>query len=94
MLPLRVVRAGLGDDVDHASGSAAELGRRAGGDHLELLDRVERDVDRGALAARLLAEEPVVVVAAVEADVVEDAALAGKADRVSVGSLDDGTRLA
>ena len=47
-------------------------------DHLELADRFERDVDGRALAAGLLAEEAVVVVAAVEADVVEDAALAGE----------------
>ena len=60
-----------------------------GRDHLELLDRVERDVDRRALAAHLLAEEPVVVVAAVEADVVEDAALAGEGDLVAVGPLHD-----
>ena len=76
---MRRVGAGLGDDVDDAAGGAAELGGGAGGDHLELLDRVERDVDRRALAAHLLAEEAVVVVAAVEADVVEDAALAGEA---------------
>ena len=62
---------------------------RAGGDDLELLDRVERDVDGRALAARLLAEEPVVVVAAVEADVVEDAALSGERDLVAVRSLHD-----
>ena len=89
MLPLLLVRAGLGDDVDDAAGRAAELRRRAGGDHLELLDRFERDVHRGALPAGLLAEEPVVVVAAVEADVVEDPALPGEGDLVAVGPLDD-----
>jgi hypothetical protein len=41
-----LVGARLGDDVDDAAGGAAELGARAGGDDLELLDRVERDVDR------------------------------------------------
>ena len=83
------VRAGLGDDVDDAAGRAAELGRGAAGDDLELLHRVERDVDRRALTAGLLAEEAVVVVAAVEADVVEDAALPGERDFVAVGPLDD-----
>ena len=83
------VRARLGDDVDDAAGRAAVFGRRAAGDDLELLDGIERDVDRRALSAGLLAEEPVVVVAAVEADVVEDAALAGKRDLVAVGALDD-----
>ena len=42
-----------------------------------------------ALAADLLAEEAVVVVAAVEADVVEDAALAGERDLVAVRPLHD-----
>ena len=86
---VQLVGARLGDDVDHAAGGAAELGVGAGGDHLELLDRFERDVDRGALAAHLLAEEAVVVVAAVEADVVEDAALPGEGDFVAVRSLHD-----
>ena len=84
---MRLVRARLGDDVDHAAGGAAELGVGAGRDDLELLDRFERDVDGGALAAHLLAEEAVVVVAAVEADVVEDAALAGEVDLVAVRPL-------
>ena len=42
-----------------------------------------------AAGRRLLAEEAVVVIAAVEADVVEDAALAGKRDLVSVRPLHD-----
>ena len=75
---VRLVGARLGDDVDDAAGGAPELGVGAAGDDLEFLHRVERDVDGGALAAHLLAEEAVVVVAAVQADVVEDAALAGE----------------
>ena len=67
----------------------AELGAGAGGNHLKLLDRLERDVDRRALPADLLAEEPVGVVAAVEADVVEDAALAGEVYLVAVRPLHD-----
>ena len=39
-LPLRRVRPRLGDDVHHAAGRAAEFRRRAGGDHLEFLDRL------------------------------------------------------
>ncbi len=84
-----VVAAGLRDDVDDTTRRAAEFGRRAGRDDLKLLHRVERDVDRGALSARLLAEEPVVVVAAVEADVVEHAALAGKRDLIAIRPLHD-----
>jgi hypothetical protein len=86
---VRGVGARLRDHVDDAAGGASEFRRRAARDDLELLHRVERDVDRGALAARLFAEEPVVVVAAVEADVVEDAALPGERDLVAVRSLHD-----
>src|SRR5260370_15575836 len=42
------------------AGSASELGVGSAGDDLELPDGLERDVDGGALAARLFAEEPVV----------------------------------
>ena len=85
-----LVRARLRDDVDDAPGRAAEFRRGAGGNHLELLDCFERDVHRGALPAGLFPEEPVVVVAAVEADVVEDPALPREGDLVAVGPLDDG----
>jgi hypothetical protein len=81
---VQVNGARLGDDVDDATGSTTALRVRAAGDDLELLDRVERDVDGHPLAADLLAEEAVVVVAAVEADVVENPALARKGDRVTV----------
>jgi hypothetical protein len=77
---LERVRSRLRDDVDDAAGRAAEFRGSAAGDDLELLDGIQRDVDRRALTTRLLAEESVVVVAAVEADVVEDAALTGKRD--------------
>ena len=86
---LHVVGARLGHHVDDAAGGAAEFGRRAVGDDLEFLDRFEGDVDRGPLSADLLAEEAVGVVAAVEADVVEDPALAGEGDLVAVRSLHD-----
>ena len=84
-----LVRPRLGDDVDDAACGPAELRRRTCRNHLEFLDRFQRDVDRRALAAGLFAEEPVVVVAAVEADVVEDPALAGKRDLVAIRPLDD-----
>src|ERR1043166_915190 len=57
--------------------------------HLELAHRLQGDVDRRALAAQLLAEEAVVVIAAVQADVVEDPALSGEGDLVTVGALHD-----
>src|SRR4030095_5428951 len=65
----------LGDHVDDTTRSAAELGGGAAGDHLKLLYGVERDIDRRTLATDLLTEETVVEVAAIETDVVEDAAL-------------------
>ena len=84
-----VVRAGLRDDVDDAARRPPEFRVGAGRDHLELLHRFERDVDGRALPAHLLAEESIVVVAAVEADVVEHAALSREVDLVAVRSLDD-----
>ncbi len=87
---VELVRAALGDDVDDAAGRAAELGAGSGGDDLKLFDGVERDVYGRALAAGLLAEEAVHVVAAVETDVVEDAALAREVDLVAVRPLHDG----
>jgi len=56
---------------------------------LKLLHCFEREIDRRALAAELLAKETVVVVAAVERNVVEDAALSGEIDLVAVWSLRD-----
>ena len=84
-----VVGAGLGDDVDDAAAGAAELGVGTAGHDLEFLDGFERDIDGSALAAGLLAEEAVVVIAAIERDVVEDAALAVDVDLVAVGALHD-----
>ena len=83
------VAARLGDDVDDAARRAPELCGRAGGDDLKLLHRIERNVYGGALPARLFAEEAVVVVAAVETDVIEDAALAREVDLVAVRPLHD-----
>ena len=86
---MNVVGSRFGDDVDLAAGRAAEFGVCAAGDNLKLLDGLKRNIDRGALAADLFAEETVVVVAAVEANVVKDAALAVDVDFVAVGSLRD-----
>ena len=86
---VQVVGARLRDDVDDAAGGAAELRVGPAGHDLELLDRLQRDVDRRALAAELFAEESVVVVAAIEADVVVHAALPIEGDLVAVRPLDD-----
>ena len=83
------VGARLGDDVEEPAARPAELGVRAVGDDDEVLDRVEVERERRALAAALLAEEGIVEVGAVHRDVVVDAALAADADLVAVGALHD-----
>src|SRR5207342_2109746 len=86
---LHLIAARLGDHVHDAAGRTAELGIGAVGDHLELLDGFERDVDGRALSAHLLAKEAVVVISAVETDVVEHAALAREGDLIAVWPLHD-----
>src|SRR5207245_4905320 len=81
------VGSGFRDDVDDASGAAAELRVGAARRDLEFLDSFQRDVNRGALASHLFAEESVVVVATVEADVVGDAPLPVDIDLVAVRTL-------
>src|ERR1700704_3713357 len=70
-----LIRSRLCNDVDNASRCAPEFRVGPACDHLKFLDRVECDVNRSALSAELLAEEAVVVVATIEADVIEYAAL-------------------
>src|SRR5438309_11459021 len=87
------VGAGFRDDVDDASGAAAELRVGAARRDLEFLDSFQRDVNRGALATHLLTEETVVVITAVEAVVVKNSELAVDVDFVAVRTLrnaDDG----
>src|SRR5215470_13566399 len=85
-----VVCPGLCDDIDNTAGRASELGVGTTGNNLEFLYRVEGNVNCRALAAELFAEEAVVVVAAVKADVVKDAALAIEIDFVAVRALGNG----
>src|SRR5215472_15974229 len=87
---MQVIGAGLGDDVYNAAGSAAEFGSGAAGHHLKFLNCIQGNVDGCTLTACLFSEEAVVVITTVEADVVEDAALAGKTDFVAVRALNDG----
>ena len=86
---VRLVRPGLADDVDDPTGRPSELGRRAARDDLKFLHRVERDIDGRALTADLFTEKPIVEIAAIQTDVVEDAALAGERDLVAVSALND-----
>src|SRR5215470_5095221 len=83
------VCSGFRNNIDDAAGAAAEFGVGTAGGNLEFLHGFKRNVNRGALPAHLLAEEPIVVIAAVKADVVEDAALPVYVDLVAVRSLHD-----
>src|SRR5205823_13616385 len=63
------------NDVDHAACATTKFRVCAAGSNLELLDGLQRDINCRALAAHLFAEESVVVVPAIQADVVEDSTL-------------------
>src|SRR5262245_42565886 len=86
---MNIVRAGFGNDVDDAAGGATEFSAGSVSDDLKLLDCFQRDVDGGALASELFPKKTVVVVAAVETDVIKDAALAGEIYFVAIWSLND-----
>src|SRR6266481_854426 len=61
------VRTGLGNHVDDPTGGAAEFRGGSGCHYLKLFHGIERNINRRALAAQLLAEEAIVVVAAIRA---------------------------
>src|SRR5258708_17772719 len=82
-----VIRSRLGDDVDYSSCRASEFSVSAACHHLELFHRIHCDVDRGALTTFLLSKESVVVVAAVQADIIKDSALTVEVDLVPVRTL-------
>ena len=82
-----LIRPGLGNDVDNSPGRPTEFRVCSTCDNLKFLDRVERNVNCSTLSAELLAEEAVVVVAAVEANVIEHAALTVEIDLVAVRTL-------
>src|SRR5262249_39235470 len=84
---VNLVGARFGYDVDNAARSASEFRAGAGRDDLKFLDGIQRDIDGGPLAPGLLSKEAVVIVTAVEADVVEDCTLAGEVYFIAVGSL-------
>ena len=84
---MEVICSRLGDDVDYSSSRAPEFRIGAAGHDLELFHRIQCDVDRSALTTLLFSKESVVVVATVEADIIEDSALAIEVDLVAVGTL-------
>ncbi len=86
---MEVVRSRFGDDVDYPSRRAPEFRIGAACHYLELLHRIQSNIDRRALPALLLSEESVVVVATVQAHVIKDSTLAIEGDLVAVGALRD-----
>src|SRR5260370_30911881 len=84
-----IVRPRLRYYIYDAARRPPEFGVRAARHHLEFLYRVQGDVDGRALSAHLFAEEAVVVIAAIQADVVEDSALPVEVDFIPVRSLHD-----
>src|SRR5512143_660974 len=92
--PLKVKKAavnavgtGLSDDIDNATSGSSELCAGPCRDDLKLLNGFQGNVDRRSLATGLLAKEPVIVVAAVKADVVEGAALPCEVYLITIGPL-------
>ena len=86
---MHYVCTGLGNHVDDPTGGPAEFRGGSGCHYLKLFHGIERNIDRRALAAKLLSEEAIVVVAAIEAYVVEDTTLTGKGDFIAIRTLDD-----
>src|SRR5512134_2759029 len=75
---VNIVGARFGNDVDDAACCASKLCARTGGNYLKFFHGLECDIDRGSLTSKLFTEKTVVVIAAVEAHVVEYASLPGK----------------
>src|SRR5436190_1206687 len=86
---VQLVGSRFGYDVHYAASATAKLRGGACGYDLEFLHRVEGDIDGCALSTDLLAEEAVVIVAAIEADVIENPALSGEVDFVAIRTLHD-----
>ena len=70
----QLVGAALGDDVDVAAERASELRLRAGGDHLELLDRIDAVGDAAQARRIVVGRQPV------DDEVVREVALAADRD--------------
>ncbi len=84
---VKVLGPGLGDHIHHPAASAAKLRVGAAGNYLEFPHGLERDVHSRALTARLFSKEAVVVVAAIERNVVENASLSIDVDLIAVRPL-------
>src|SRR5581483_6093686 len=87
---MHLIRSGFRNDVHYPSGRSSKFGVCAGGHDLKFLHRIQRDVDRRSLSAKLLSKKSVVVIATVQADVVEHSSLPVEVDFVPIRPLRDG----
>src|SRR4029077_503836 len=86
---MHVVCPRLCDDVHAAARRPSKFRVRAARNYLEFFYGIQRNVDGRALTSHLFAEEAVVVIAAIQADVVENSALSVEVDLIPVGPLHD-----
>src|SRR5208337_1035182 len=63
---VNLIAAALGDGVDHAAHGAAIFGGEVGGDYLEFLHRVGRDLRLDAGSSRVLVVELLGIIVAVQ----------------------------
>jgi len=64
-----------------------KFGAGSGRHNLKLFHGIQRNVDGRTLTSQLLAEEAIVVVAAIKTYVIENASLSGKRDLVAIRAL-------
>src|SRR6202030_3129105 len=72
--PVELIGPRLRNDIDDAARCPAKFRVRTRGNDLKLLHGIQSDVDGRALSPHLLPEESIIVVAAIEADIVGDPA--------------------
>ena len=75
------------NDVDNSTCRAPIFGAGTCRNHLKFLDCFKCDVNGRTLSAGLFPKKSIVVIAAIEADIVENSALARKIDFVTVWPL-------
>src|SRR5260370_780802 len=84
---VHTIGARLRDYVNNSASGTAEFSAGSCGYYLKFFNRFKSDIDRRALPAQLFAEEAVVVVSAIQTDIVENTTLSGKSDLIAVRSL-------
>ena len=87
---VKFVGAGFRHHIHESAGTAAELRWRSVGHHLEFADRVQIHRERRALAAALFPKKGVVIVRAINRNVVVDALLPIDGNLIAIGPLHNG----